>query len=251
MFTDYVTDFYEMKKTATDPSVRLIMKLLLNGLYGKFGVKTRSTETHIMDKKAFDEIIVENDVVSYTELANNNYLVEYTTIKSESRCITDKLYFASVDRANNKNNRIKSSVGIASAITAYARIKAHKIKMLDPENLYYSDTDSFVFKNKLDAIYLGPDLGQLKLVHVVTKGIFAAEKCYKLETPTTTVMKFKGVPKSAIKEEFYESLYHGEAVEVDVFRFFTSIKSVCTKDVLLKVAPYAGIKRIKIYKDGL
>lgn len=34
--TDYVNEFYEQKRTANDPTIRLLAKLFLNSLYGKF-----------------------------------------------------------------------------------------------------------------------------------------------------------------------------------------------------------------------
>jgi hypothetical protein len=99
------------------------------------GVKTKSTETCIITNTEFDEIAGEHDICSFTELDSDHMLVEYETIASFDRCSSDDVYFSSVAKQDSKSRGFKSSVGIASAITGYARIKAHRIKMVDPTGL--------------------------------------------------------------------------------------------------------------------
>lgn len=71
------------------------------------------------------------------------------------------------------------SIGIASAVTSYARIHMNKIK-LDLLNkgvvIYYSDTDSLVTDKPLDNDLVGTSLGLFKLEHKVKRGYFISSK---------------------------------------------------------------------------
>lgn len=65
----------------------------------------------------------------------------------------------------NKFRNIKSHVGIAAAVTAYARIEMMELKMLLTKlgiKLYYTDTDSIFVDKELPSYLVGTDLGQLK-----------------------------------------------------------------------------------------
>jgi hypothetical protein len=60
---------------------------------------------------------------------------------------------------------IKYHVGIAAAVTAYARIEMLELKMLLIKlgiKLYYTDTDSIFVDKELPQELIGSDLGQLK-----------------------------------------------------------------------------------------
>jgi DNA polymerase elongation subunit (family B) len=61
--------------------------------------------------------------------------------------------------------KVKSHVGIAAAVTSYARIEMIELKMLLIKlgiNLYYTDTDSIFVDKELPNYLVGKDLGQLK-----------------------------------------------------------------------------------------
>ena len=65
-------------------------------------------------------------------------------------------------------------------------------------NLYYSDTDSIVIDKELPSDIVGNKLGQLKLEHVIERGVFLAPKVYGfVDDKGEKVIKVKGI-KSAI-----------------------------------------------------
>ena len=67
--------------------------------------------------------------------------------------------------------------------------------------LYYSDTDCAVLNTLLPAELVGPGLGQMKLEHVITKGIFLAPKVYALITDQgEQIIKAKGLTKDVIQD---------------------------------------------------
>ena len=48
VFTAYVDHFFEKKATASTPGERYIIKLLLNTLFGKWGMKDKPVECELM-----------------------------------------------------------------------------------------------------------------------------------------------------------------------------------------------------------
>ena len=148
---------------------------------------------------------------------------------------------------------MQSSVGIACFTTAYARIAAHKIKALYPENLYYSDTDSFVLDCKLPEHVLSQTkLGLLKLEHEISSGIFPLDKCYMLNVVEgPPVRKFKGIPARYVRDEFYRELYEGRSVAVNSTRFELQAKNaVYINDCKLVISPPRGRKRAMIHDSN-
>jgi len=122
--------------------MNLTAKLLLNSLYGRFGMDDEFIFTEIMSKKDFQswekqEGAVEA-IVDLIELGKK-YLVQ---IKSPVQLLKTTL-----DNAKETHN---VNIAIASAVTAYARIHMSQFKNnpLLP-NLYYTDTDSLYFDGPL------------------------------------------------------------------------------------------------------
>jgi hypothetical protein len=92
------------------------------------------------------------------------------------------------------------NIGIASAITSYARVFMSAFKNNKLFNLYYSDTDSIVIDSKLPDNIVGNELGQVKLEYTVEKAVFLAPKVYGLiTTDGEEVVKVKGLSKNKIK----------------------------------------------------
>lgn len=70
------------------------------------------------------------------------------------------------------------NIAIASAITAYARIKMSIFKNNPNFKLYNSDTDNIVINKPLPEELVGKELGLMKLEHVIKKAVFLAPKVY-------------------------------------------------------------------------
>lgn len=69
-------------------------------------------------------------------------------------------------------------MGIAAAITAYARISLNRYKNL-PDNKYLGgDTDSAIMQYPLPEVLVGPGLGMMKYEDDIKLGLFADKKLY-------------------------------------------------------------------------
>lgn len=183
---------------ALNPAKRMIAKLMLNSLYGKFGQRANLTSTSFVTsydeflKLALDDTIA---ITGETEISENMLKV---TWKRSSEELT---------KANNTN------IAVASFVTAYARLVLYdimaKIEEIRPYSLLYHDTDSVIFlRNKSDPrIQLGSFLGDL--TNEIPSGssirrfVSLGPKTYGYETEDgqgnkDVVMKIKGLKLSTI-----------------------------------------------------
>ena len=101
----------------------------------------------------FSEIDINKDITTLLMSSNLDY-----DLINEIKMDTD------LNLTSNFRN-VKSHVGIAAAVTSYARIEMLELKMLLIKlgiKLYYTDTDSIFVDKELPNYLIGKDLGQLK-----------------------------------------------------------------------------------------
>jgi len=139
IFRDYIDALYQIKQShSKNEPMYLISKLLLNSLYGKFGMDYRFDEHIIISE---DELInmIENDylISEMINLDNNKSLISYVNNNNSDE---ENIF-------GNCNYNI--SIGIASAVTAYSRIFRSQFKNNPDYKLYYSDTDSIYIDKSL------------------------------------------------------------------------------------------------------
>ena len=94
---------------------------------------------------------------------------------------------------------LKVSIGIASAVTAYARIAMSRFKNRDDLNLYYTDTDSIYINRPLESELVDPKtLGLFKLENIFTDIVFLGPKIYAGKTVEgNSIIKIKGYKDSS------------------------------------------------------
>ena len=207
LFTKYVTDLYELKKTANDSVRRATAKLFLNSLYGRMGMKDIESTLKIVDAKEVFNLDKNRNISVVSNLSENKYLVKYNGQISDS---IRKLYSKDPLKLSNKTttydkNKLKSlglnkrretpsAVHIAAAITAYARISINEFKNIPGNPCIMSDTDSAVLPYPLPDHLVGNELGQMKLEHKVKSGIFIRKKLYALiDDKNNEIIKSSGI----------------------------------------------------------
>ena len=170
VFANFIKDLYSIKQSVTknDPWY-LISKLLMNSLYGRFGMDPNYTsEKHsIIDISEFTSYELKYDILNYT-IIEDKFLISY--IDSDIN-----------NNINNSKAHTNVSVVISSAITAYARIFMSRFKNNKNFILFYTDTDSLYTNKPLDIYYknlIGKDLGQFKLEVIFDEAVFLAPKVY-------------------------------------------------------------------------
>lgn len=197
IFSAYVNKMFELRSQypKCDP-MNQIAKLLNNSLYGKFGMKDEMTRAEVItitnevEQIEFDKMIdaLGTDIQDIIKFDNN-----YIVIKKD---FVDLYYNEKLDMFHGTD----VNVGIASAITAEARIHMTYFKNNPNFNLYYSDTDSAFLDKELPDNMVGKDLGQVKLENTINKAVFLAPKVYALETNDKTIIKVKGLTHEEINK---------------------------------------------------
>lgn len=183
IFTEYINDLYELKNSVEDNDPRyFIAKLLMNSLYGRFGMNPISQENRIVSAVESERIIMERKNVNVLPLLSGNCLISY-----------DKLEEDELDTAN-------ISVIISSAIASYSRIQMSYFMNKYQNNLYAIDTDGIKVDCKLDSSEVdNKQLGKMKYEYTFKEAVFIAPKVYGglLERPykkyKTEVTKVKGL----------------------------------------------------------
>nr|YP_009228188.1 plasmid related DNA polymerase [Rhizophagus fasciculatus]AJK91319.1 plasmid related DNA polymerase [Rhizophagus fasciculatus] len=166
------TQLNDMKITAQQnkqATIRNLAKLLMNSMYGRFGMHPTLTSNHIWTQQQIKGItkawMIENRIPLgefelVTTILNKEWILETQGEKGLRK---------QLENLGNKTN-----VAIAAAVTAHSRIIINQFKLealalgLD---LYYSDTDSLVLSGELPSEMIdSATLGKLKLEHKIKEG---------------------------------------------------------------------------------
>jgi DNA polymerase elongation subunit (family B) len=183
--------------------MNFIAKILLNSLYGRFGMDDNFLQVNIIHKDYYPDY--ENKFFDY--ILNSVDLGDY-------KIVSHKLSENQIETDESTHN---VSIGIAAAITAYARIHMSQFKNNLGINLYYTDTDSIYTDSDIDESFISETaLGKLKTENICNKAIFLAPKLYCLETQDgKMVYKVKGL-KSEVDlsmDDFEQLLYKNVFIE--------------------------------------
>src|SRR5260221_532251 len=193
IFKSYVDIYYKYKKrNKNNKGKSLISKLLLNSLYGRFGLKDINNETKIVNKAEALNIILKYKVLENQILDEESDLEYIKYIKEPSSILyqTNFPEFLKLTKNfNTRNDFFTRNVGIAAMITSKANIFMDKFINLENNNCYYTDTDSVVLEKPLDNKYIGEEIGQFKLVGKVKKGYFISPKLYYLILENVQIIK--------------------------------------------------------------
>lgn len=159
---------YEIKKNTpkSDP-MYLIAKLLMNSLYGRFGMSEILARHVIVSNEIFKEMMYDSklEIHDFIELDNDLILVSFIIINEDSKEL--QLGF-------NENDP-NINVAISSAITALARVEMAKY-LGDPNlKIWATDTDSLITDSKLPT---SDELGDIKLEAEYDEACFIAPKVY-------------------------------------------------------------------------
>lgn len=191
MYLKIILIFYtklRLKYPKSEP-MNYIAKLLLNSLYGRFGMDDNFMINDIFSIEDADKFINLNP----DNVKNIIELDDYVIVQSQQPEVEDNEY----EVVNNVN------IAVASAITAYARFHMSQFKNKPnylADRLFYYDTESIYVNKSLDDKYISnTELGKLKLDNIITKGILLAPKVYGLLTEDgKIIIKAKGLTKEVI-----------------------------------------------------
>lgn len=238
IFKDFVDFYYDIKKNSPKTSSEYtISKLMLNSLYGRFGMSPY-LDKHIVANE--NESIKLSETFTITDvipLGNGKELISYN---------------GDLDYESDFNGSISSSVPIAAAITAGARVYMSYFKNMNNVKIYYSDTDSIDLDRPLDPKYVGEELGQLKLEHIFDEVVYLAPKIYGGKTSTYEYIKVKGL-KNPISFADLKSLLNKDIkIESQNQKWYKNLSQgqILIKDEVYTLSITEGKRELIYNKNG-
>lgn len=234
VFKDYVDYLYQLRiqYSKLDP-YNLIAKILLNSLYGRFGMKEVNIKYEIISREEFSKIEI-TLIKDYIEIENN---------------ILVGLHQETGDSS------INVSIAVAAAITAYSRIHMTKFKNDPNIKLYYSDTDSVFVDKPFDPSLIDSKiLGKLKLEYICEEAVFLGPKCYCLKTEKGLITKVKGLKDVSTLDmkDFKSLLFKNNEIIKNHKKWFRSLElgKITIKDQLYSIKSTDNKRHFIYNKDN-
>jgi DNA polymerase type B, organellar and viral len=223
IFKGYVETLFNLKNSSlkSEP-LYMIAKILLNSLYGRFGLRQ---EIHVYD------FIPNKNLEYFTKGLNINDIIKINDIYSlviSEKGIEDGL-------------SLNSSVAIAAAVTSYARMYMAPLLLDESLDILYTDTDSFKSKNKITELerYKHLDhnsLGGLKYEETLIESIFLTPKVYGgISLDGNSSVKVKGF-KNKVEFDILKSiLFNNESIKLNQEKWF---KDFINEEIRIKIQEY-------------
>lgn len=243
-FKDFVSSLFESRleaKKEKNDAMAYVYKILMNSLYGRFGINPKSTITELSDENKKKHLLRYSDIIFCELLYENKYVISFHSN-------TDK----GPDYWKPPEN---SAVQLAAAITAYARI--YMYPYISREDSYYTDTDSVVLGQPIPDEEVSPSsLGKFKLEDFILEGYFLAPKSYYYKTKEKKdVLKFKGPLKDHVRKDIFNTLYLNPDTKIPVKnlrKFKVNIKDLTVREEerIDTLGIKLGNKRNPVFRSG-
>jgi len=247
VFSKYVKTLYanRLKYPKSDPK-NLISKLMLNSLYGRFGLSPYLNEYMLSDDPTD---LHDSDCIQLgSNVADSKLLVELPKMKNDYKSY--KISQNEGDRYNLAN----ISLPMAMFVTAYARMVMSKYKVKYADNLYYSDTDSIVLDKPLpDSVVSDTQLGLFKLEHEIQEGVFIAPKVYAFTSKNGDyICKIKGSKHKIDFDTMKSLLTKDSCYQIEQSKWYRSLtnSNITIKGQMYKLQATDN-KRSFIYQDDI
>jgi hypothetical protein len=160
IFSAYINKMYNLRlEYEKGHPMNLTAKLLMNSLYGKFGMKLETTSIEMYDTS--NEL--ENELFHEMLEAYGQTVQDWIKIDNHFLTVRKSLANYKYNEDEDMYHGLDVNIAIASAITGGARIWMSVLKNSSIFRLFYSDTDSIIVDKPLPAFMVGTELGQFKL----------------------------------------------------------------------------------------
>ena len=233
LFSNYVNSIYKMKESSSKgTAMYTISKLLLNSLYGRFGLNPKLDKYMITSKKDMEN-----------KLAKDLPFLE------------ERIDFGNLSMCSFHGKSINSSnVAIAIFVTAYARTYMSQFFNVKGLSLYYTDTDSLFFDKPLPT-HLCDDkkLGLLKLESVYTNFIATNAKSWLgVDSYGNSICKMKGSKNKLTYLDFLSLLQLNSTFKIYHDKWYRDFKN---STINIKDTPFSfksnDNKRELIYNNNV
>lgn len=207
IFKDYVSDLYSIKMSvSSDNPWYIISKILLNSLYGRFGMSPYLDTFQIVNEIELNELLKEDSV--------------YITDLKE---FGDKFGVSIRDLKFSQFSLHNVSVPVAAAISAWSRVEMSEYVMKNSDNICCIDTDGIKITSDLPEHQVGKELGKMKLEDEFLEATFIAPKVYGgITTDNKMVIKVKGL-KDPLSYWALKGLLYLEHLKISQTKWFKDL----------------------------
>lgn len=207
IFESFVNEMFEKRKTSKNDAEKVICKLMMNSVYGRMGLKR-------------DRDGLELDDCQLNSIAHMDVKVGKKRFRFVKTAITLESF---------------SNIAIAAYVTAYARIKMHRIMNKIPDKIYYTDTDSLFTTEKLPH---SDKIGEFKLEYQTNNACFLLPKTYR----TDSKIVMKGFDKKKIKkftQSDFENALEGDLriLRIKMPAKFAKLRTAMRKGKIITMMP--------------
>ncbi len=226
LFKDFIDRLFKIKKSSSksDPLYQ-ISKVLMNSLYGRMGLKQELSEYKFMDILEIEKFSLNKDV-------NIKDIIEFQN-SLKSLVITLK---------DSDQVELKSSVPIAAAISAYARMELSSILLDEETDILYTDTDSYKSTQKITELerYKHLDhnnLGALKYEETYSESLFLLPKVYGavIKDSVNQFTKIKGFKDQVEFNQLKKLLFNKESLKLSQNKW---LKNMMKSEIKIMKSPY-------------
>jgi DNA polymerase type B, organellar and viral len=229
LFTQFVENYSKIKINAErdgNNAKRTTAKLILNSLYGRFGLKYEPYTIDFVQSSKADEISIMHEVFDRLYMANNIEFIKYTKAPSEIlKDINREEYNKLKNKTDLDGEHVVRNITISAMISSYAAIFMNHFLNLSDNPSYYTDTDSLFMKLPLEDKYVGKELGKFSFKGIAKRAYFISPKTYCLiMVDDTVIIKCKGLDNKLLNENHFKEFLSGNSVSVDTKKIFTNIK---------------------------
>ena len=238
IFSKFVDDLYLLRSQypKKDP-MNLTCKLIMNSLYGRFGMAPIGIKQKFIKAKDFKDFSLNNEITDFLDLEESGFFISYI----------DKKF---------KDKKYNISVSIASSVTSYSRIFMSKFKNNLNYKLYYTDTDSIFIDKDLTSLIIGKNLGQFKLEYIFNEAVFLGPKIYAgITSDNQYISKVKGYKnsKNIPLEDFKKLLnINYKSLELNHQKWYKSLmnSSIEIKEQLYTLIATENKRKFILDKEG-
>lgn len=207
---DYAIDIYERRKNATSKYEKLILKYLLNSLYGKFGERPEKTSMLLYPDST--------DCPHEPKHRCNNFPFCEHYARGEECNLCMQLLWPGCFLVSHEGEVQHEWVPIGVHITAIARKNLYNYLWDAQDDVYYCDTDSIITTSELPSD--PKTLGALKLEEDIWEGEFVAPKVYSAKVADSSekerigedIVKAKGF--SRMNYQKFVEIKEGERIKI-------------------------------------
>jgi hypothetical protein len=114
---DYTLDLAFWKENSSGDE-RVIVKFLLNTLYGRLGMKNERNIVKMVTNKEYEEIIKRYEVLDAVRLGEDKVFVRYSNLPCEMACEQSGVNFEEELLKSTDNDFVDNSTPIAAAIAS-------------------------------------------------------------------------------------------------------------------------------------